>query len=171
MSARERSLDLEIQKSQNLISKAAYSILKAAELTISATKSKKDRKTALKTILTNTTDALGLITTANVNTNKMRRDLILKKLAPEQRIIGKNIPTDDNLLFGENMPKRLTEAASASKLKMKPYESNFKPFSKNDYRPRKPSPGANTRKGLHKRHSDTRRKTKTNSTRTEGKYS
>ena len=47
MSARDRSLDLQIQKSQKLASKAAYSVLKIAESAMTS-KGKKDRKTALK---------------------------------------------------------------------------------------------------------------------------
>lgn len=151
MSSKDRSLDLQIQKSQKLCSKAAYSVLKIAELAMISTKSKKDRKTALKKILTNATDALGFITTANVHTNKLRREQILKKLAPEQRHIGKNIPTDDKLLFGENMPKKLTEAANASKLKVKQYNnnftSNFTSNPKNDFRPRKPYPRSQYKQG------------------------
>ena len=66
---RQCQLEIEvwtnIQKRQKLASNAAYSVFKIAESAMTS-KSKKDRKTALKLILTNSTDGLGFLATADV---------------------------------------------------------------------------------------------------------
>lgn len=123
ISSKERNLDLGLQKSAKLITKASYALLKIADSAISARKKKKDRKKAIKDILKHSTDALAFITTANKNTEKIRRELIVKKLAYDQRSLGKNIPIKDKYLFGDNLQKSLQEVAGAKKLQPKKYKS------------------------------------------------
>ena len=152
--SKERSTDIQIQKSQKLISKASYAILKIADSAINANKSKKDRKKSLKAIIKNATDALAFMTTSQIHSETLRRELILKKLAPEQRSIGKNVPPDDKLLFGDNLNKKLTEAAGMQKLKPRKFRTSsshtitsksryqggsFSGYPKNGYKPRKSS--------------------------------
>ena len=134
ISTRERSTDLMIQKSMKLVSMATYSILKVADSAINANKNKMKRKDALKSIIKNATDAIALSTTANIHSETLRRQLIVKKLATDQKCIAKDVPVDDKYLFGDNLNKRLQEAAGASKLK--PYK--FREYSsKNLFRSRK----------------------------------
>ena len=103
---------------QKLASKALYVILKIADSAIKSGKaSKKDRKKVLKKIIKTGTGALAFTTTAHVHTKRLCRELIVKKLSPDQMVIAKNIPMDDKILFGKNLNKKLSEAATMHKLK------------------------------------------------------
>jgi len=81
-----------------------------------------------------------------VHTEKLRKNLILKKLSPEQKVIGTNVPVDDKMLFRDNLNKKLTEAANMSKLKPREFKTfssftkaSYSNYSKNENRPRKNS--------------------------------
>jgi len=113
----DRSLDLQLQKSQKLISKATYAVLKSTNSVISLKKDKKKRKELIKGIMKNSTDAIALLTTAHNHNEQLRRELLLKRLAREQRSLGKDIPVDAKHLFGDDLNKKLTEAAGVNKLK------------------------------------------------------
>jgi len=167
INTKDRNTDIQIQKSQKLVSKASYAILKIADSAIKANKNKKERKKALKNIVKHATDALAFTTTSHVHTEKLRRDLILKKLSPEQKVIGKNVPVDDKMLFGDNLNKKLTEAANMSKLKPRKFKTSssftkasYSSYSKNEYRPRKNS--SRGRRGGYKQQQQQQEKRKDN---------
>jgi len=159
ITTKERSADLQLQKGQKLISKASYAILKVTQSAISANKDKKRRKESIKNIIKASTDALAFISTAHLHTEKLRRELLLKKLSYDQRSIGKDVPANDKLLFGDNLNKRLAEAAGVSKLKPRKFSQSYSQgysqpssstytkrfqknnYSKNEYRPQKSSRG------------------------------
>ena len=166
ISTKDRSTDLQLQKGQKLISKASYAVAKIAESAIEANKNKHKRKDNVKKIFQMATDALAFISTAHLQNEKLRRELILKKLAYEQRSIGKDIPANDKYLFGDSLNKKLTEAAGISKLKPRKYNSNMatssstksyrnSQASKNFYRPQKASRGR--RGGFNKNYSEKRK--------------
>lgn len=120
MSAKDRSQDLALQKAQKLNTKASYAILRIADSALTARKSKdKDlRSKALKQIIKYSSDALAFTTTVNAHTEKLRRELIVHKMAQEQRSITKDIDPNHTLLFGDNLTKKLQEVAGA-RLKLK----------------------------------------------------
>jgi len=91
ISTRDRNLDLQIQKSQTLITKASYALLKVADSAITLNKEHKREKLGMKDIIKNATDSLAFMASAHSYNEKLRRHLILKKLAQEQRSIGKEI--------------------------------------------------------------------------------
>lgn len=126
MSPKDRAQDLALQKGQKLNTKASYAILGIAHQAIVAKKSKdkKVMKQAFKNIITSATDALAFTLSNNVNSEKLRRELVLKKVAQDQRVIGKDINPDDTNLFGDNLSKRLSDAAGASKLKPRKFQFN-----------------------------------------------
>lgn len=130
----DRSLDLRLQKSQKLISKATYAILKATDSLMTLKKDKGKRKEKVKTMMKNSTDALALLTTAHNQNEQLRRDLLLKRLVREQGCLGKNVPPDSKLLFGDDLSKKLTEAAGVSKLKPKKALQKYRPDHKNNYK-------------------------------------
>ena len=135
MSPRDRSQDLALQKVQKLNTKTSYVILRIADQALSAKKSKdsNQKSAALKEIIKCATDALAFTTTSNVHTDKMRRELILHKMAQDQRSIGRNVDPDDKLLFGDNLSKKLQEAAGAAKLKLrKPKFNNWNSYQNGD---------------------------------------
>jgi len=92
-----------------------------------------------------------------LHTEKLRRELLLKKLSYDQRSIGKDVPADDKFLFGDDLNKRLVEAAGVSKLNSKKFSQSYSQpssstftrkvqfknnnYSKNEYRPQKLSRG------------------------------
>ena len=116
LSPKDRSCDLALQKVHKTNTKSTYAILKIAELA----KAKNDNpKKVIKEILKCSIDAMAFSTTTNVQLEKIRRELILNRMAQDQRSIGQNINPDDKLLFGDNLHKKLQEAAGASKLKLK----------------------------------------------------
>jgi len=146
--SKDRSTDIQIQKSQKLVSKATYVILKISNSTIDANINKNNRKKALKPIIQHAKDGLAFTATSQVQTEKLRRELVLKKLSQDQRFIGKNVPVDDKMLFRDNLNKKL-EASGLSKLKPRRFKtsstytsasrSRYSRYSKNDFRSRKTS--------------------------------
>ena len=135
LTASERSLDLKLQKVQKLITKAISANLKATNDLLDIKGKKGNKKELLKQAATNATDAVALLTTANDCTATLRRDLMVKSLEYEQRGLGKDVPIDNNMLFGDDLNKRLTEIAGVNKLKIK--RKSFKNNSKNYYRSQK----------------------------------
>ena len=83
MSPKDRAQDLALQKGQKLNTKASYAILGIAHQAIVAKKSKdkKVMKQAFKNIITSATDALAFTLSNNVNSEKLRRELVFKKIA------------------------------------------------------------------------------------------
>ena len=148
ISSGDRSLDLQLQKSQKLISKASYAILKASNNLLEFKKQKKHKKDKIKEIMKNSTDALALLTTAHNQNEQIRRGLLLKRLAKEQRSLGKDVPKDSKYLFGDDLNKKISEASGIKKLKLRRAEykksdqdnRNFQ-FSKNWERPQKSQRG------------------------------
>ena len=130
----DRNLDIQLQKTHTLLSKASYAMLKVADTAMSSKKDKKKRKDNLKSIIKNATDALAFAATAHKNNAKLRSELILKKLVREQRSIGKDVPQDDKFLFGDNLTKKLSDSSGINRLKpkkFKPHTSNYR-FNKQD---------------------------------------
>ena len=130
LGSKERSLDLKIQRSQNLANKTTIATLKATNDLLNLKSKKGNKKELIKSAITSQFDSLALLATANAATAQLRRDLMIKNLAVEQRGISKDVPNGAKLLFGDDLNKKLTEMAGANKLKIRP-------FSKNTYRPYK----------------------------------
>ena len=143
LNTKDRNLDLQLQKSQKLITKSSYAMLKIADSAIKAKKDKHKRKEVLKTIIKNATDAIAFAATAHKHNENLRRELMIKKLAYDQRAIAKDVPPEDKFLFGDNLSKRIKDSAGIGKLKMnkkfypKRQESSTYRHSKNSYRPHK----------------------------------
>ena len=95
-------------------------------------------------MMKSSTDALALLTTAHNQNEQLRRDLLLKRLVREQRSLGKNVPHESKMLFGDDLSKKLTEAAGAHKLRPKKanYKQQFeskgykKPYQNSNYFPK-----------------------------------
>ena len=144
MNSQERSIDLKLQKTEKLITKAIYANLKVTEDLLKIKSMKECDKVYIKNTIVNSMDALALMSTAHATSEGFRRELITNKLVHEQKAIGNNLPVNYENLFEDDLSKKLSEVSGASKTKLKRafsnistssnekegYSKNFRRFSK-----------------------------------------
>ena len=134
MKSNNRQYDLKIQKAQNGILKAAMGIVKVSDELLSLKKrddiSKETRKN-ITPILQDLTDIMALNANANMELDGFRREAISKTLPIEMKSISKNVPSDAQHLFGEEIIKKMTDIKAKNKI-LKPTK-RYKNSSSNTY--------------------------------------
>ena len=131
LSEQQRSNDLKIQKIQNTLLKSATAMTTLTEKLLSLHNNKdfssKDFRKEMGTIIPNATDVMGLLAHSMRLGNNLRRQKIACSLETELRGLGKDVDEKSELLFGDDLSKRIGEV----KTNHKALQSSSKPHSKN----------------------------------------
>ena len=135
LSTKERQFDLQLQKAQTGTIKTANAVLSATDSLIKlksdlTTISHKDLKTNMEAIIFKCTDVLALLAHNHSSTEQLRRECMSSCFLAEQKALAHDVHPDSKLFFGDDLPKRIAEITSTSKL-LKPTVANNKFKSKN----------------------------------------
>ena len=122
--ARTRSQDVKLQKMQKLLLKSAYPIVKILDsiLASNSSNNKPDLMLIIK-IKELASDALAVLSKSNQELLQQSRDGITKNLSREYKTLKYNVPSDSELLFGDDLNNRiklLQATSKACKVKMTP---------------------------------------------------
>ena len=137
--SKTRSKDLKIQKMQGCILKAVGVISKVTNSLIDLKNNKdvspNNFRSSLSSIVHECTDSLALLSHVNSTIEQNRRDNIAYCLDSQYRSLRKNVPSESEFLFGDDLPKRIMNLTTNKKLFNTPSNS-FNTFknSKNLYR-------------------------------------
>ena len=148
--------DIDLRKIQLLNVSAADAVIEASEKVVSRlSKYKQDLSIELLTPLV---DLLAFIGKATKDTNQLRRDILKSRLPAKMKQLTKNVPAESELLFGDDLNKRISQINNTNSALARPafrlnqnsgrYDRNQAPYnttSNNNHQQSKngypPSPG------------------------------
>ena len=120
--------DISLCKIQLLNVSAAYAVTETCEKVIR--KLGKYKLDLSKELLTPLIDALAFVGQATSYTKQFKRDIIRPRLPGQMRQLAKNVPKGSELLFGDNLNKRITQINNTNNVLL------TKPIHTVSYKPR-----------------------------------
>ena len=135
--AKCHSEDIKLQAIQQALIKSQVCVLRAAEALSNSAKA--DEKPDYKSVLSTLRDSMALAGHSNQGLNQFRRELFKPSISGSMQRIVKDVPEEEENLFGDNLEKRAKELQESEKalafLKTKQHSSAGKyHFSKNTAR-------------------------------------
>ena len=117
--------DLNLQKTQCQISKAATAVILVCNQLI-AQKTSEDKKLDTNKLISLTTDALALLGNSVQELSQRRREAIKAKLPQRLQHLASNVPAKSTLLFGDDINKRIQAISSTNRALTSGNASAFK---------------------------------------------
>ena len=118
LQASHRMTDINLRKIQLLTVSAAYAVTQACEKVVSRLgKYKQDLSTELLTPLV---DSLTFIGKATKDKNQLRRDILKSRLPAKMKQPNENVPAESELLFGDDLNKRISQINNTNSALAKP---------------------------------------------------
>ena len=97
---------------------AAYAVIKACVKVVSSMgKYKQDLS---KELLNPLVDSLAFIRKERKDTNELRRDILKSRLPAKMKQLTKNVPAESELLFGDDLNKRISQINNTNSALAKP---------------------------------------------------
>ena len=156
LQSKTRPKDIKTQKLQGCILKAIIS--KVTDTLIKLKNSKNlslnNLRNHIGLMVQDCTDSLALLSHVNSSLEQTRRDYIAYSLDNQYYALRKNMPSESEFLYGDNLPKRIMNVTTNKKLFSMPsksYNTSFK-TSKN-LRRFPQTPGNRTQNGYQRNHS------------------
>ena len=122
--------DVKTQKLQGFILKAVGEVTDTSiNLKNSKNQSPNNLKNSIGPMVHDCMDSLALSIHVNSNLGQTRRDNIAYCLDNQCHALRKNVPSESEFLFGDNLPKRIVNVITNKKLfstSSKPYDNSFK---------------------------------------------
>jgi len=137
--AKCRSEDIKVQAIQQSLVKSQVCVLRAAEALSNAAKAD-DKTPDYREVLSLLRESIGFAGHSNQNLNQYRRELYRASIPTAMHSITKDVPEEDELLFGDDLEKRAQEvqntskALAAFKIKTTGYGGGNKGGSKQQYK-------------------------------------
>ena len=120
LSSKTRSKDLKTQKLQGCILKTAGVISKVTETLINLKNSKNlslnNLRNSIGPMVHDCTDSLALLSHVNSRLEQTRRDDIAYFLDGQYHALRKNVSSESEFLFGDDLPKTIMNATTNKKL-------------------------------------------------------
>ena len=118
LQASHRMTDINLRKIQLLNVSAAYAVVEACEKVVS--RLGKYKQDLSKELLTPLVDSLAFIGKATKDTNQLRRDILKSRLPAKMKQLTKNVPAESELLFGDDLNKRISQINNTNSALAKP---------------------------------------------------
>jgi len=132
ITSQKRQKDLRDQNTQACISKSVVAIGSIADELLKNKNNKnmtvKDHREACGKLLKTTTDAIAMLSKSNANLNSLRRYSLVGGLDTTYQQLAKNVPENSELLFGEDLTKRLQVLKTNKQILAKDNTPNPQPY-------------------------------------------
>ena len=133
LQSKTRSKDLKTQKLQGCILKVVGVISKVTDTLINLKNSKNlslnNLRNSIGPMVHDCMDSLALLSHVNSSLEQTRRDNTVCCLDNQYQALRKNVPSQSEFLFGDDLPKRIMNVTTNKKLfsmPSKPYNISFK---------------------------------------------
>ena len=113
LQASHRMTDINLRKIKLL-----NAVVEACEKVVS--RLGKYKQDLSKELLTPLVDSLAFIGKATKDTNKLRKDILKSKLPAKMKQLTKNVPAESELLFGDDLNKRISQINNTNSALAKP---------------------------------------------------
>ena len=118
LQASRRMTDINLRKIQLLNVSAAYVVIEVCEKVVS--RLGKFKQVLSMELLTPLVDSLAFIGKATKDTNQLRRDILKSRLPAKMKQLTKNVPAESELLFGDDLNKRISQINNTNSALAKP---------------------------------------------------
>ena len=118
LQASRRMTDINLRKIQLLNVSAAYVVIEVCEKVVS--RLGKFKQVLSMELLTPLVDSLAFIGKAAKDINQLRRDILKSRLPAKMKQLTKNVPAESELLFGDDLNKRISQINNTNSALAKP---------------------------------------------------
>ena len=133
LQSKTRSKDLKTEKLQGCILQAVGVISKVTDTLIKLKNNKNlslnNLRNSIGPMVHDCTDSLALLSHVSSSLEQTHRDNIAYCLGNQYHALRKNVPSESEFLFGDDLPKRIMNVTTKKKLfsmPSKPYNTSFK---------------------------------------------